>query len=74
MMETPHFQAGCPRTEHEDDRRSVIFATADLLDHDGPTARFLDSFNRFTLIDVNFLGSDVLAVLEEIVDPVLEGA
>lgn len=46
-----------------------VLATADPLDHYGPPARFFDGFDRLTLA-----GGDVLAVLEELVDPVLEGA
>jgi hypothetical protein len=53
---------------------AVVLATADLLDHHGPPTRFLDSLDRFTLAGVNVLGGDVLAVLEEVVDPVLESA
>lgn len=53
---------------------AVVFVTADLLDHHGPLARFLDGFDRFTLAGVDVLGGDVLTVLEEVVDPVLEGA
>jgi len=51
---------------------TVVFATADFLDHHGPTSRFFDGFNRLALAGVNILSGDILAVLEEIVDPVLE--
>jgi len=51
---------------------AAVFAAADLLDHDGPPARLLDGFDRFALAGVDVLGGDLLAVLEEIVDPVLE--
>jgi hypothetical protein len=53
---------------------AVVLATADFLDHHGPPARFLDGFDRLTLAGVDIFGSDVLAIFEEIVDPVLEGA
>jgi hypothetical protein len=53
---------------------AVVFATADFLDHHGPTARFLDDLNRFAFAGVDVLGSDVLTILEEVADPVLEGA
>jgi len=51
---------------------TVVFATADFLDHHGPTTRFFDSFDRFTRAGVDILSGDILAVLEEIVDPVLK--
>ena len=51
---------------------AVVFATADLLDHYSPTTRFFDSFDRLALAGVDILSGDILAVLKEIVDPVLK--
>jgi hypothetical protein len=48
------------------------FATADFLDHDCPVARILNRFDRVTLVGGDLCGRDVLAVREQVVDPLLE--
>lgn len=41
---------------------AVVLPTADLFDHDGPITRFFDGLDRFVLVNVYVLDSNILTV------------